>query len=122
LKTCGARGFARSIENNCRQAIYLAGLVKANPALELLAEPSLNIVCFRYRATGLLEKEVDQLNRDIVADLQERGIAAPSTTRIHGSLSIRVAITNHRSRREDFDLLVKSVLAIAEERLGTPSV
>jgi aromatic-L-amino-acid/L-tryptophan decarboxylase len=59
---------------------------------------------------------LDQLNRDIVADLQERGIAAPSTTRLNGKVAIRVAIVNHRSRREDFDLLVRSVVAIGQQR------
>jgi glutamate/tyrosine decarboxylase-like PLP-dependent enzyme len=117
LKTHGAGAFARMIEKNCRQAQYLARLVKANPPLELLAEPTLNVVCFRYRPDELTAEELDQLNRDIVADLQERGIAAPSTTRVHGKLAIRVAITNHRSRADDFDLLVQSVLALANERV-----
>jgi len=116
LKEHGISRFARMIEKNCRQAQYLARLIKMSPALELLAEPTLNIVCFRYHHTEMAEEELDQFNRDIVADLQERGIAAPSTTRIRGKLAIRVAITNHRSRRDDFDLLVESVLQLASER------
>jgi len=116
LKTYGAGGFARMIEKNCRQAQYLAELVKANRELELLAEPTLNIVCFRCRPQGVRDDKLDELNRDIVADLQEQGIAAPSTTRINGRLAIRVAITNHRSQRADFDVLVKSVVAIAKQR------
>lgn len=119
LKTHGASGFARMIEKNCRQAQYLAKLVQANPPLELLAAPTLNVVCFRYSPSDMTAEEVDRLNRDIVADLQERGIAAPSTTRINGKVAIRVAITNHRSRRDDFDLLVESVLALATERVTT---
>jgi aromatic-L-amino-acid decarboxylase len=119
FKEHGARRLGRMVEKNCRQAQYLAKLVEATPGLELLAQPTLNIVCFRYRDAEMSEKELDQFNRDIVADLQERGIAAPSTTRIHGKLAIRVAITNHRSKREDFDLLVKSVLQMANERAGS---
>ena len=119
LKHHGASGFARMVEKNCRQAQYLAKLVEAAPALELLAQPTLNIVCFRYRDPKVPEPELDQFNRDIVADLQERGIAAPSTTRIHGKLAIRVAITNHRSQRADFDLLVESVLRLASERVAS---
>jgi aromatic-L-amino-acid decarboxylase len=119
FKEHGTRNLARMVEKNCRQAQYLAQLVKAAPSLELLAEPTLNIVCFRYRDADMSEKELDQFNRDIVADLQERGIAAPSTTRIHGKLAIRVAITNHRSRRDDFDLLVDSVLHLAAEKTGS---
>jgi hypothetical protein len=59
---------------------------------------------------------LDALNENIVADLQEQGIAAPSTTRIHGHLAVRVNITNHRSRREDFDLLIRAVVAAGNER------
>ena len=120
LKEHGTRRFGEMIEKNCHQARYLAQLVEANPKLELLVEPTLNIVCFRHRAAELDATALDRLNRDIVADLQERGIAAPSTTRVSGKLAIRVAITNHRSRREDFDLLVASVIAIAEERIQPP--
>ena len=117
LKEHGTKRFGEMIEKNCQQASYLAQLVEADPRLELLVHPALNIVCFRYRAAEMEGDELDRLNRNIVADLQERGIAAPSTTRVNGKLAIRVAITNHRSRREDFDLLVDSVIAVADERL-----
>jgi aromatic-L-amino-acid/L-tryptophan decarboxylase len=120
LKEHGTQRFAEMIEKNCEQAKYLAALVAQNHELELLAEPTLNIVCFRYHPDGLDEAELDRLNRDVVADLQERGIAAPSTTRVHGKLAIRVAITNHRSLREDFDLLLLSVVAIGAELLEIP--
>ncbi len=115
MKSYGASGFARMVEKNVRQAQYLAELVKGSPALELLAEPTLNIVCFRAHPTGVPAEDLDRLNRDIVAGLQERGIAAPSTTRIDGKLAIRVAITNHRSRRDDFDILVEAVAELASE-------
>ena len=62
------------------------------------------------------EAELDQHNQDIVIALQERGIAAPSTTRIDGKLAIRVNITNHRTRREDIDILVAAIEQIASEK------
>lgn len=83
-----------------------------------MAPVSLNIVCFRYRAPGLDDAALDALNAEIVADVQESGIAAPSTTRIGGALATRVNITNHRSRREDFDILVAALIAAAEARCG----
>jgi hypothetical protein len=33
----------------------------------------------------------------------------PSSTRIRNAFALRVAITNHRSKKEDFDLLLKAV-------------
>jgi hypothetical protein len=51
----------------------------------------------------------------ILIRVQERGIAVPSSTVLGGRFALRVAITNHRSRREDFDLLVDAVLEAGEE-------
>ena len=47
--------------------------------------------------------------------LHEKGIATPSYTLLEGRYAIRVAITNHRSRKEDFDLLAQSTIRIGHE-------
>ena len=118
LKEHGTLKLAASIEDNCRLAGRLGELVASEPRLELLAPVSLNIACFRVRSDALTPEHLDRLNEDIVAELQERGIAAPSTTRIGGKLAIRVNITNHRTRDADIDLLLASVLAIGSELLA----
>ena len=119
FKELGTEKIGQIIEQNCEQARYLQKLVSREPALELLAPAALNIVCFRFRQTGFDEKALDDLNANIVADLQEEGIAVPSTTRVRGQLAIRVNITNHRTRLEDLDVLVKAILAKAGERISS---
>lgn len=47
--------------------------------------------------------------------LHESGAAVPSYTTLAGRYVLRVAITNHRSRREDFDLLVEEVVRLGRE-------
>jgi glutamate/tyrosine decarboxylase-like PLP-dependent enzyme len=84
----------------------LAERVRAEPALELMAPVRLNIVCLRYRCL-----DADRVNADIVADIQESGVAAPSTTMLDGRLAIRVAIVNHRTGRQDVDRLLDAILA-----------
>jgi glutamate/tyrosine decarboxylase-like PLP-dependent enzyme len=118
IKEHGVARFGRAIERNCRQAHYLAGLVRRTPGAELLCEPSLNIVCFRFHPKGWDDAALDQLNEDIVADLQESGIAAPSTTRIRGALAIRANLTNHRTRQEDLDLMVRAAADFAAKRIA----
>jgi glutamate/tyrosine decarboxylase-like PLP-dependent enzyme len=76
---------------------------------------SLNIVCFRYAPSGLGQELLDEVNREILMRVQERGIAVPSSTRLGGRLALRVAISNQRSRRADFDTLVEAVLRIGDE-------
>jgi glutamate/tyrosine decarboxylase-like PLP-dependent enzyme len=116
MKEHGVRKFGELIWQNCLQAQYLASLIQARPELELLAQPELNIVCFRYRAEGLSDQELDTFNRELVADLQECGLAAPSTTSLSGKLAIRAALTNHRTRREDLQLLADSVVELGDRR------
>jgi glutamate/tyrosine decarboxylase-like PLP-dependent enzyme len=123
LKEHGVAKFARLIEQNVAQAKYLAGLVHRHSELELLAPVPLNIVCLRYtgnRESGVGNRgeALDALNREILMRLQERGIAVPSATVLGGKFAIRVAITNHRSVRSDFDLLVEKVVEIGREVAG----
>jgi len=113
LKEHGVAKLGRLIQQNVDQAAYLARLVTEHPDLELMAPVSLNIVCFRYRGRGIAD--LDGLNRRILIRLQESGVAAPSFTTLHGRFVLRVAVTNHRSRREDFDLLVGEVVRLGNE-------
>jgi hypothetical protein len=48
-------------------------------------------------------------------ELHEQGIAAPSFTVIDKKYVIRVAITNHRSRLADFELLVQETIRLGYE-------
>lgn len=110
LKEHGLRKYARLIEQNVHQARVLAERVDANQELERCAPAPLNIVCFRYLAPGHDPEALDRLNQEILFQIQESGVAVPSSTRVGGKFALRVAITNHRSRSEDFELLLNEVL------------
>ncbi|HKZ03526.1 MAG TPA: pyridoxal-dependent decarboxylase [Pyrinomonadaceae bacterium] len=118
IKENGINKYRRLIEQNISQAAYLASLIEASPDLELLAPVPLNIVCFRFVKRDLAEDQLTELNKEILLRVQERGIAIPTSTTIKGRFAIRCAITNHRSRREDFDLLIDNVIRIGKELLG----
>ncbi len=115
LKEHGVKKYSRLIQQNIDQANYLAELVKAAPELELSAPVGLSVVCFRYITPDIQEKQLDELNKQIEIELQERGVAIISGTTINGRKVLRLAVTNHRSRREDFDLLVGEIIRIGKE-------
>lgn len=96
------------------QARYLASLVDAFSALERVAPVPLNVVCFRYIRPGLDDLVLDTVNKQIIIELQEQGTAVPSGTNVRGRYVLHVAITNHRSRREDFDVLVREIIRIGD--------
>ena len=116
FKEHGIDRFATLVRQNVEQARHLERLVRESAELELLAPVPLNIVCFRYRGDGTLsDAELDALNDELLVRLHEKAVAVPSTASIRGRKAIRVAITNHRTRREDLDLLVERALGIANE-------
>jgi aromatic-L-amino-acid decarboxylase len=112
LKAYGTDKLGAVIERTCALARYLESRVLAEPRLELLAPAQLNIVCFRHRGS-----DADVLNADIVADIHESGVAAPSTTTIHGQLAIRSAIVNHRTDTCDIDAMIEAVLKCGAARI-----
>ena len=111
LKTYGADRLGAIITRTCRLAGYLEARILAEPRLELLAPVNLNIVCFRYRSD-----DANRVNGEIVIDIQESGIAAPSTTVLDGQLAIRAAIVNHRTDTCDIDALISAVLEFGARR------
>lgn len=129
LKEHGVQQYAQQIRRNLEQARYLGDLIQQDPHLQLLAEASLNIVCYRYNPgwkdragsdVGIVckpekDERLDALNKEILMRLHEEGIAVPSYTLLNGIYAIRVAITNHRSTLADFDALVQETIRIGNE-------
>jgi glutamate/tyrosine decarboxylase-like PLP-dependent enzyme len=120
VKEHGLDRFGRMMARNVEQAAYLGRLVEAEEQLELTAPIGLDIVCFRFNPGGLDTGSLNRLNQDLLVALQESGVAAPSYTTLKGAYCLRVAISNHRSRFEDFDVLVKEVLGIGRDLARTP--
>jgi aromatic-L-amino-acid/L-tryptophan decarboxylase len=113
LKTYGIEKLGAVVTRTCALAGYLEARILAEPRLELLAPVNLNIVCFRYACD-----DADKINGEIVVDVQESGIAAPSTTVLDGRLAIRAAIVNHRTDVCDIDALIAAVLEFGAQRSG----
>lgn len=103
IETLGAERIGGSIEHTCALARHLAERLRQHPAIELKAPVSLNIVCFGIRGVDAA------YIRNLVSDLQESGLAAPSWTTLHGHLVVRCAIVNHRTTRADIDRFVAAL-------------
>lgn len=106
----GTAGLGAAMLANCRQAEALGRTIAASSDLELLAPVSLNIVCFRFCGAGIDgDEDLDRVNKQIVIDCQESGVAVPSTTLLDGRLAIRVNLTNHRTTMADLHRMLAFV-------------
>ncbi len=103
LATYGADRLGAVVDRACAVARHLAARIDADPTLQRVAPVALNIVCFRVRGLD------DAAHRELVADVQLSGIAAPSTTVIDGQTVVRAAIVNHRTQERDVDAMLDAV-------------
>lgn len=122
IKTEGIDKYGRLIYQNVEQARYLQALVEASPELEMLAPRALNVVCFRFKAAGLDDDSLNALNKELLIRVQESGAAVVTGTTLHGLQAIRMCNVNHRSRREDFDLLVREIIRTGNELIAEMTV
>lgn len=115
LKTYGVFSCLAMIRQNILQARYLAEKITGHDHMELLAPVALNIVCFRYVRKDCSAAELQAINREILMRLQEEGTATLSATVLQGRFALRVAITNHRTRLEDLNVLAEAVVRLGNE-------
>jgi len=112
LKEHGLSKYADMIAQNIDQAFYLGDQVKQHQSLELMATVTMNIVCYRYNPGNLDEEQLNILNKELLMRMHEQGVATPSSTLLYGKYAIRVAITNHRTRRKHLDEMIAGTIEI----------
>lgn len=121
LKFHGVDGYTASIERDLSLADRLAERVRRSGDLQLVVEPSLSIVCFRYAPAPLRgdEEKLNAINKRLLEAVQLGGTAFLSSTVIRGAFCLRACVINHRTAEEDIDLLVDHIERVAG---GLPGV
>jgi glutamate/tyrosine decarboxylase-like PLP-dependent enzyme len=112
ISAYGANALGAVVDQCCDVAQHLAAQINKHSQLTLSAPVPLNIVCFH------INDATDDETAALVADLQETGAFAPSTTTIDNRLAIRAAIVNHRTTRADVDGLVEAVVGRLARKQG----
>jgi glutamate/tyrosine decarboxylase-like PLP-dependent enzyme len=111
----GRDGVRSRIEQHRALARALAERIIAQPLLlELLTEPELSVVCFRY--IGIPEPTEERMrafNRALVAQLQTEGDVFLTGTELKNGYALRVSIMHHSTRANDLAVMVQTVLNTA---------
>jgi aromatic-L-amino-acid/L-tryptophan decarboxylase len=115
IAALGTDRIGDAILANCETARYLGARIEQSPLFEMKAPVALNIACFGVKRAGR-----SSINRELVLDIQDAGLAAPSWTTIGGEDMIRCAIVNHRTTRGDIDRFLVNLETLAHARLGQP--
>ncbi|MFZ0217394.1 MAG: pyridoxal-dependent decarboxylase [Candidatus Dormiibacterota bacterium] len=111
LSNLGREGLRAHVARHNALARTLADLVRDDPDLELVAEPTLSIVCFRYRPAGWTggDRELDDLNRRLVSAVQRGGTAFLTNAELGGRFVLRACILHYATTATDLRALLEAV-------------
>ena len=116
LREIGRAGVVQRVERHIAFARRVADRARRHPRLELLAEPDLSIVCFRYRRDEGVDP--DRLNKAILERLRRETPFIPSSTIVKGSFAIRPCFINPRTTEREVEGLVDSVIRLGDDLVG----
>jgi aromatic-L-amino-acid decarboxylase len=117
LREIGRRGVGERVDRHIALAQHFADRVRRHPELELLCEPVLSIVCYRYHPRP--EVGIDALNAELLVALRRSTATVPSSTVIDGKFALRPCFINPRTTQHDVDALIENTVEIGRQILAT---
>lgn len=119
LKAYGREGQRRLVEHCLDMAQYCAQRVREADDLELMNDPRLNIVAFRYNPGGMRDDELDVFNEQLGQAVIADGRFLVGTSRMGQRTIFRPAFSNWRTRKVDIEEFAAVVREIAGKQLAT---
>lgn len=113
----GREGHQRIVEHCLDIAAHFASVVRASGDLELMNDPRLNIVSFRFNPGGHSDEELDVLNQRLGEIVIDDGRFLVGTSRMGPRTIFRPAFSNWRTRNEDVEELARVVASLGRDLL-----
>ena len=118
LRGLGRRGFGELVDRCHDLARFAADRVREHPDLELLGEPVLTAVVFRYVPGGGADGAADAVNAQLRRALLDAGRAVVGRTEVDGAVALKLTLLNPHAREADVDALLDVVRAAGEVAAG----
>ncbi len=109
LRAFGRAAYADTIDRLLDLSQYMAAKIEPEPVLELAAPVTLTAVCFRVHA--LDDAQQDRLLRRFV----DSGVGHLGPARIADRTWLRACMTNLRTRKQDIDQVLETIVCLAED-------
>jgi len=109
LRYYGAEGLREHLRRHIALAQEFASWVEAEADWEIAAPHPFSVVCFRYAPSGLDEATVEKLNARILDQVNASGEVFLSQTKVRGRYTLRLAIGNIATTRDDVALAWQSL-------------
>ncbi|MGH9364281.1 MAG: pyridoxal phosphate-dependent decarboxylase family protein, partial [Thermoanaerobaculia bacterium] len=100
IKMHGIEPFRKSLDEKLDLALWAAQELRAIPGIEIVAEPQLSIVAFRFKGGAPDGPALDRVNRDLMVRVNARKRVYLTGTAVRGSFAIRICVLSFRTHAE----------------------
>jgi aromatic-L-amino-acid decarboxylase len=108
IRWYGVEGIRRMVRDHVHLAQEFAQWIEADPAFDLAAPVTLNLVCFRHEGG-------DAVNQAIMEVVNESGRIYLTHTRLDGRLTLRLAVGQAKTRRAHVEQAWAMIREVSEQ-------
>ncbi|ADJ16540.1 pyridoxal phosphate-dependent decarboxylase family protein [Halalkalicoccus jeotgali] len=110
FRALGRSGMAALVERTLELADEAASLLESADDFELLGEPTLNAVVFRYRpCEGMTDEAASRLNADVRRELLADGRAVVARTEVDDATCLKLTLLNPTATLKDVGAILEAV-------------
>ncbi|MEL6192010.1 MAG: aminotransferase class I/II-fold pyridoxal phosphate-dependent enzyme [Bacteroidota bacterium] len=111
MRNMGLSGMQEILRGHMTLTQDLVKKLEAHPDFEILAPVPLNLVCFRYKPTGMDEAQLNELNAQLVKSMNDGGEVYLTHTKLDGKYTLRVVIGQTYVQQKHVDKLWEILLS-----------
>ncbi|MDM8128705.1 MAG: pyridoxal phosphate-dependent decarboxylase family protein [Paraclostridium dentum] len=117
LQTLGTSEMSRRIEYGIHLAEYIKNTLLEFENWEVISDPKLAIINFRYTPSGMSEQDIDALNNNISHLALQENYAGIFTTVLNGKVVLRMCAINHETTENDIKQTISKLDEFAKHLL-----
>ena len=118
IRHYGVNGLKEMVRNHISLAQWFAGCINDSPGFELMAPVSASLVCFRWNDGRTPEKELDHINRLLLAKINETGEIYLTHTTLSGRYTLRLSVGQRTTQKADVERAWEIIRSSAKEARG----
>ena len=120
IKMHGIAPFRENLDEKLDLAAWATEELRRIPGIEILAEPQLSIVAFRWRKPGSVEEELNRANRELLERINGRKRIYLTGTMLRDKFAIRICILSFRTHAERMREGLEDIREAVEEMRRRP--
>jgi aromatic-L-amino-acid decarboxylase len=116
VKMHGIGVFRAALDEKLDLARWAADELRATPEIEILAEPALSLLAFRWVPPGVADGEaLDRRNRRLLKKINEKNRVFLTGTLLHGRFALRICVLSFRTHHDRMAMAVEDLRTAMRE-------